>query len=242
MAVLLVGIAVMSILLSVAMPVWHQQMQREKEAELIFRGEQYQHAIILFQRKYGAALPPNVQVLLDQKFLRKKYKDPITGKDFQPIYQANAAQFGAGGATAPPGQPPAGTGNPTGTATGAPGSPTPATSGIGASGTPGAAGAGVGGIGRPGTVGPQGGLIGVISTSTAQSIRIFNGYDHYNQWAFIYSQYVPPPGPGAQPPAQLGQPGQPGQPRVPTRPSQPGQPGGSLFGQPPQPGGPQPGR
>ena len=37
----------------------------------------------MFQRKYGNALPPDVDVLIDQRFLRKKYKDPITGEDFQ---------------------------------------------------------------------------------------------------------------------------------------------------------------
>ena len=40
MAALLVSIGVMMLLMSVAMPVWRTQAQREKEAELIFRGEQ----------------------------------------------------------------------------------------------------------------------------------------------------------------------------------------------------------
>jgi type II secretory pathway pseudopilin PulG len=40
MAALLVSLAVMSVLLSVILPAWHHEVQREKEAELVFRGEQ----------------------------------------------------------------------------------------------------------------------------------------------------------------------------------------------------------
>src|SRR5215831_4114488 len=83
MAALLVALTVMSILMTAAMPAWRQMARREKEAELIFRGQQYAHAIGLFQRKSGpGVLPPSLDVLVDQKFLRKAYKDPITGEDF----------------------------------------------------------------------------------------------------------------------------------------------------------------
>jgi len=58
MAALIVGLAVMAVLMTVAMPVWKQTVQREKEAELVFRGEQYAHAIGMFQRKDGECLPP----------------------------------------------------------------------------------------------------------------------------------------------------------------------------------------
>ena len=59
--------------------------QREKEEELVFRGEQYAHAIGLFQRRTANSYPPNLDVLVQQKLLRKKYKDPITDDDFVPI-------------------------------------------------------------------------------------------------------------------------------------------------------------
>ena len=49
MAALLVTLAIMTILLSIAMPVWRHEAQREKEAELVFRGEQYARAIALFR-------------------------------------------------------------------------------------------------------------------------------------------------------------------------------------------------
>ena len=86
MVALLVAMGIMSVMLTVAMPVWHQLAQREKETELIFRGQQYARAIGLFQRRAGpGALPPTLDVLVEQRFLRRKYKDPITGEDFLPL-------------------------------------------------------------------------------------------------------------------------------------------------------------
>ena len=85
MAVLLVAMGIMTVMMSVAMPVWKQMSQREKEEELIFRGQQYARAIGLFQKKYANASPPNFDVLVEQRFLRKKYRDPITQSDFLPI-------------------------------------------------------------------------------------------------------------------------------------------------------------
>ena len=92
MAALLVAMAVMAIMLTAAMPVWKTTTQREKEAELIFRGQQYARAIGLYQRKMGpGTLPPSIDMLVDQRYLRKKYKDPITNDDFQLLSAAQAA-------------------------------------------------------------------------------------------------------------------------------------------------------
>ena len=113
MAVLLVGLSVMAILMTVAMPVWSHMARREKEAELVFRGEQYARAIGLFQRRAGPGVsPPNLDVLVEGRFLRRKYKDPITGDDFLPILQSQNVQTapqpglptgrGRGGQPAPP--------------------------------------------------------------------------------------------------------------------------------------------
>ena len=82
MAALIVGMAVLAVMMTVAMPVWKQMVQREKEVELVFRGEQIAGSIRMFQRKFANAYPPSLDVLVEQKFLRKKYKDPITGEDF----------------------------------------------------------------------------------------------------------------------------------------------------------------
>src|SRR5207342_3205132 len=79
MAGIIIGITVMAIVMTAAMPVWKHLAQREKEEEMVFRGEQFVHAIALFQRRYANAYPPSIDLLVEQKFLRKKYKDPITG-------------------------------------------------------------------------------------------------------------------------------------------------------------------
>src|SRR5690349_18642999 len=102
MAALLIAISVMAILMTAVMPVWKQDAQREKEAELIFRGQQYVHAIQLYQRTAGpGAYPPSFDFMVQQKFLRKRYKDPITNSDFLPLpgaAQANVPGAPAGGA------------------------------------------------------------------------------------------------------------------------------------------------
>ena len=83
MAVLLVALAVMTVLMSAAMPVWRQLNQREREAELVWRGEQYDRAMQLYRKKFSTPGAPNLDILVEQKFLRRKYKDPITGGDFE---------------------------------------------------------------------------------------------------------------------------------------------------------------
>jgi type II secretory pathway pseudopilin PulG len=117
MAALLVALAIMAILLSIAMPVWRHEAQREKEAELVFRGEQYARAIALFRFKNANipnAFPASIDSLVEGRFLRKKYKDPMT-KDgefaliglgsAQPGLNQPPAQGGRGGSpTQPQGQ------------------------------------------------------------------------------------------------------------------------------------------
>jgi type II secretory pathway pseudopilin PulG len=219
MAALLVGMAIMAVLMTVAMPVWRQASRREKEAELVFRGQQYVRAIRLFSQRAGpGVLPPNLDVLVNQKFLRKKYKDPITGQDFDLLGAMQAAQAAAGlgqGAQAPQRGLGAQT-SPQGRA-GAPASPQ---GGRGAAPMPTPAGTVVTpSSGRGGPV--AGGILGVASKSKDSSIRLYNGRSHYNEWAFIYIQQVQQPGtvpPGGQPqrgrgpqrgsPPQRGRPGQ----------------------------------
>ena len=70
MAALLVGLNVMAIMLTVALPVWQTWVRREREAELVFRGEQYVQAIGLFSRQTGG-FPTSMNALRDGKFIRK---------------------------------------------------------------------------------------------------------------------------------------------------------------------------
>ena len=234
MAALLVGLFVMGVLATVAMPVWTQAARREKEAELVFRGEQYARAVGLFQRKMGpGTLPPNLDLLVDQKFLRRKFMDPITGKDFAPINSAAAQAAGLG--NTPGGRGAAGTGpggGNGGTAAGAgaggakgggQGSGVGTTAGGARPG--GAQGPGAGGPGATGQTGlPPGGIVGVVSSSAAASLRLYNGRDHYNQWAFVYNPPTPVAG-GAAGGVQGGQAGGVG-PGGAAR--QPGGPGGGA--------------
>ena len=102
MAALLVSIAVMGILMSVALPAWRQAARREKEAQFVFRGEQYARAIGLYQRRFAAAFPASIDVLVEQKFLRRQYKDPMTEDgEFQVLYQASLAASAPGDGAAP---------------------------------------------------------------------------------------------------------------------------------------------
>jgi type II secretory pathway pseudopilin PulG len=188
MAALLVGMSVMAVLMSALLPVWSHLATREKEEELIFRGKQYARAIGLFQRKYANTAPPTIDVLVEQRFLRKKYKDPITNDDFQPLYanQAVIQPPGGGPSASRPGQP----------ASASPGPPAQQT-------TPQA------GFGSSG-VGAQGGVIGVTSKSKNSSIKIYNGRSKYNEWAFVYVQTVQRPGQGGPPPKGTPGPNGPG--------------------------------
>ena len=188
MAVLLVAMSIMAIMLTVAMPVWKHTARREKEEELVFRGMQYVHAIALFQRKTANAYPPNIDLLVRERYLRKKYKDPITNDDFVPLPVGAAAGAGTSGRDSQPG------GRGGQTAPDGRGSP-PSTPGSTASSPP----QGVGGrgsatpLGTP-SAGTIGGISGVASKSKDQSIRIYNGRSHYNEWAFVYVQQQQAPG------------------------------------------------
>jgi type II secretory pathway pseudopilin PulG len=191
MAALLVALAVMAVLMSVALPVWRHDAQREKEEELVWRGQQYVRAIALFQRK-TQTFPTSVDMLVQGRYLRKKYKDPITNEDFTPVPAAGAIPGQGGqqvggrtGAPAPSGR----AGTPTGGRTGSP------TSGFGS-------GSGLSSGFTSGTI--PGGMIGVVSKSKDESIRLYQGRNHYNEWVFMFVNRQPG-GPGGQ-----GRPGGPG--------------------------------
>jgi type II secretory pathway pseudopilin PulG len=76
--ILMVAVVVMSIGLLIAVPVWETQLQREKEQELIFRGNQYVEGIRLYQMKNPGRFPKSLDELLKEKCIRKLYKDPMS--------------------------------------------------------------------------------------------------------------------------------------------------------------------
>ena len=94
MAGLLVAIGIMSIVMSVALPAWRTLAKREKEAELLFRGQQYMRAIDLYQRQFPGAYPADLEVLVEQRFLRRAYLDPMTGEPFRILTPGSAAAAG----------------------------------------------------------------------------------------------------------------------------------------------------
>lgn len=230
MAALLVALAVMAILLTVAMPVWKTAAKREKEAELVWRAGQYVRAILLFRRKYANASPPNLDILINERFLRKKYKDPMTKDgEFQLVYasdqQQQPGQPGQSGQR--PGQSGQSGQNPQNR------SPQLDPRNRGAAGV--------------------GGIIGVVSKSKESSLRIFNGRTKYNEWAFtpetlgIRMQGAPNAPGGPVPGGAAGAVGPGGKPLPPgsrqinidrpgrMAPQQPGQPPQQRpFGLPPQ--------
>jgi type II secretory pathway pseudopilin PulG len=235
MAALLVALSIMAVMLTVVMPVWKHTAQREKEEELVFRGRQYVHAIGLFQRKFANAFPPNIDVLVDQRFLRKKYKDPITNDDFVPI----PAGGGVSGSPQQPGGQRGATGSTSPSAsTGGRGQAQPAASSTQPGGRTGGPPVSTQNPGQA-----AGGIMGVTSKSKDASIRLYNGRGHYNEWAFVYIQAQQAAGAGAAgsaTPGPGGQRGQPGQTPGPGGATQPGQRGGGRFG-PNGPGTPPPG-
>jgi type II secretory pathway pseudopilin PulG len=217
--------SIMAVMLTVVMPVWKHANQREKEEELVFRGLQYMHAIGMFQRKYANAYPPNIDVLVEQRFLRKKFKDPITNDDFA-IIPVGQGLPGSGTAAGQRG----------GATTGATTTGRGATSSAPSATVTTQAGRGTSPIGtQPGGTGIQttAGISGVTSKSKDASIRLYNGRGHYNEWAFVYTPQLQAGqgAPGSAVPGPTGQRGQPGP---------PGQrgPGTDPFGRGRGPGGP----
>ena len=81
-AVLFLAVMVL-IALSIAAPKMAASIERDRELELQHRGKQYVRAIKLYYKKFGA-YPPNMEALektSEIRYLRKRYKDPVTGKD-----------------------------------------------------------------------------------------------------------------------------------------------------------------
>ena len=144
----------------------------------MFRGEQYVRAIRLWEMKMGpGSRPPNFDILVQQKFLRKKYKDPMTKDgEFQPLYV---------GANLPaPGGP--GAGPDAGRAAG------PA----GRAGMPPAAQHAASSLNslRVSARWPEAGILGVVSKSKESSILIYKGRTHYNEWNFVFANASSAPG------------------------------------------------
>jgi type II secretory pathway pseudopilin PulG len=158
-------VAIMSIMMAVAVQTVSFQMQREREAELIFRGQQYVEGIRLYRQKFGR-YPMRMKELweADPRVLRQKWTDPITGSDQWGLVflgQEGQQVGGPGGPTAPGQQRPQTT--PTRT-------PTFGDRGLGGGGE---------------KIGP---IVGVHSLSNDTSIKIYEGRTQYNEWKFVFKE------------------------------------------------------
>ena len=163
---LIVGMAVMSILIAAVLPMASAEAQRDKEAELIFRGLQYAEGIRNFRRRYGRN-PNTLKEMYEMRprTLRKLWKDPMTNSDKWGLITTAGAPLDPrgldprsrrqGGGQAP---------TPTPAPTAAPFAPTPSTAG--------------------GPDQPPGPILGVYSTSKKKGYRLFTGRENYNEWRF----------------------------------------------------------
>lgn len=90
---LMITVVIMGLAAGLAGQTWRDTMQRAREAELIWRGQQYQQAVASYYAvKHGPQnmLPSKLEHLLrDPRFpnvvkhLRKLYDDPMTGEDWE---------------------------------------------------------------------------------------------------------------------------------------------------------------
>ena len=88
--------AVLAISVALSLPRAAMQAQRVREERLIYRGEQYKRGIQLYFRKYKK-YPSSIDDLEDtngERFLRRRYIDPITGKDqWRLVHMGNDGRF-----------------------------------------------------------------------------------------------------------------------------------------------------
>lgn len=164
MVSLLLAVSFLGIAATMALPTWNQMSTREREAELVFRGEQYARAILLYQRQQPGAYPPDIDTLVEGRFLRKRYGDPtMADGEFRLLLQNDQDLGGV-----------------TGAADGNADEVAANSDSIG------------GGRTRNGTDdvesgGVLGGIAGVASKNTDTSIRTYNGRTRYSEWEFVYA-------------------------------------------------------
>ena len=178
-------------------------IKRDREEEMVHRGAQYARAIRAYYKKFGRypATIENLENTNQMRFLRKRYKDPITGKDFRLLHfgEAKMAMGGMGGGVIPG----ANTLNANGKLVNA-ADPTAGNSSLGQnkkqSSDSGDAGADAQNADNAGNdSGDQGSgdkapgeslgglpIVGVVSTSKIIGIREYDKKKKYSEWQFVY--------------------------------------------------------
>jgi type II secretory pathway pseudopilin PulG len=176
LVVLVIAITVLTIMLTAMLPLVSQQIRRDKEEELVFRGLQYAEAIRVFQIRYQR-LPNKLSELVEVKprSIRQLWKDPMTddgkwglifqnqGQPLQP--QSPGDQQRPPGATPSEQRKPGDGGDQEG-----PDQQPSDQSGLQ--------------VPRKGDTVQVGPIVGVYSKSHKKSILIFNGRERYDEWRF----------------------------------------------------------
>ena len=202
---LLLAVAMLTITMLGVARNYKREVQREREVEMIHRGEQYERAVQRFYRK-NKAYPASIEQLEKTnniRYLRKRYKDPmsldgtwkiahdtdilsltlksgvgLTGTAGSASGSSTASTASAQTASTDAGSSASGTGQSTDTSTAT--ATTATTTG----------GTGLLGQGNNATTSGQvfggGAMVGVVSKSVAQGIHIFGDKSKYNEWFFIY--------------------------------------------------------
>jgi type II secretory pathway pseudopilin PulG len=88
---LILFVALLAIGLTALAPLMIQQVKRDREEELIHRGTQYSRSIKHFMKKFSR-YPARIEELENTNnihFLRRRYKDPVTGKDFKLLHMGD---------------------------------------------------------------------------------------------------------------------------------------------------------
>jgi type II secretory pathway pseudopilin PulG len=198
---LLLWVALLTITVALPMLTYYNfQMKRDREQELVHRGVEYERAIRKYYKKFGG-YPASVEMLEDSnhiRSLRRRYKDPITGQDFKLLHLSDVMMaFGSGIPGAQTlGQPVGSLNSP------APAAPNPAntnsadssgansgdTSQQTTNGNTSSTSPFTTASGQPAGQNLGGGpIVGVASSSTLESIRVYNKKTRYNDWLFAYN-------------------------------------------------------
>lgn len=172
----MVGVTIMLLTMAVGVPFWRHVVKDDREQELIFRGERIAFAIERYQQRHANAPPASLEVLVEMRFLRKLYPDPMTESgEWRLIRQGEAI-----GPIRPPGsegQPSAEAGAGTRRRRESPQRGSERQSSERRS-------SGRGGSQRGGA----GGILGVASRSEETGLRLVNGRERYDEWLFVAGQ------------------------------------------------------
>ncbi|MEW6324279.1 MAG: type II secretion system protein [Nitrospirota bacterium] len=109
---LMFTVVVIGLTVSVAMRQWKTEIRREKEAELLWRGDQIRRAIELYYLTARAgfnAYPNKLEDLVKdpnssatRRYLRKIYTDPITNGEFELVKEGSQLKGVRSASTAAP--------------------------------------------------------------------------------------------------------------------------------------------